>query len=172
MANFCPLCGTRLEKHHIFGRTRDLCPSCSYVHFEDPKVAVGVVVEKEGRIVLAKRGHEPNYGRWSFPSGYVDAGEKLEDAARREVLEETGLRVRIRKLLGVYSQKGERTIFVAYAGQAIGGEMEAGEECLEVAAFLPDELPELAFPHDEEIVKAWQADGRARRAGPRGRRRT
>src|SRR3972149_6820264 len=127
MATYCPQCGTKLEEQFIFGRTRAVCPGCSYVHFEDPKVAVGVVVEKEGRIVLAKRGHEPNYGVWSFPSGFADAGEVLEDAARREVEEETGLSVRIDRLLGVYSRAGERTIFVAYAGTAIGGELAGGE---------------------------------------------
>ena len=162
MAAFCPQCGAKLEEQRIFGRTRGVCPACSYVHFEDPKLAVGVVVEREGRIVLAKRGHEPNYGCWSFPSGYVDAGEELEAAARREVKEETGLRVRIDRLLGVYSRAGERTVFVAYAGEAVGGELEVGEECLEVATFAPDALPELGFPHDEAIVAAWRADGPAR----------
>ena len=161
MAAYCPQCGTKLEEQFIFGRTRAVCPGCSYVHFEDPKVAVGVVVEKEGRIVLAKRGHEPNYGLWSFPSGFADAGEVLEDAARREVEEETGLSVRIDRLLGVYSRSGERTIFVAYAGTAIGGELAVGEECLEVATFAPDALPELAFPHDDAIIAAW-LDGRRR----------
>ena len=161
MAAYCPQCGTKLEEQFIFGRTRAVCPGCSYVHFEDPKVAVGVVVEKEGRIVPAKRGHEPNYGLWSFPSGFADAGEVLEDAARREVEEETGLSVRIDRLLGVYSRAGERTIFVAYAGTAIGGELAVGEECLEVATFAPDALPELAFPHDDAIIAAW-LDGRRR----------
>ncbi len=158
-ARFCPECGATLRRRVAFGHRRKVCPECGYVHFDDPKVAVGVVVEMAGRIVLARRGHEPNYGLWSFPSGYVDAGEVLEDAARREVAEETGLRVRIDRLLGVYSRAGEQTIFVAYAGEAVGGELAVGEECLEVATFTPGELPELAFPHDEAIIAAW-ADGR------------
>jgi ADP-ribose pyrophosphatase YjhB (NUDIX family) len=162
VAAFCPQCGTKLEEQFIFGQKRNVCPSCSYVHFEDPKVAVGVVVLRQGRIVLGKRGHEPNYGLWSFPSGYVDAGEVLEDAARREVKEETGLDIRIDRLLGVYSRSGERTIFVAYAGEATGGELTVGEECLEVATFLPDELPELAFPHDDAIIAAWRDSGHQR----------
>jgi ADP-ribose pyrophosphatase YjhB (NUDIX family) len=96
-------------------------------------------------------------GSWSFPSGFVDAGEVVEEAARRECQEETGLEVRIDKLLGVYSSEGERVIFVAYAGTAVGGEMEAGEECIEVRVFDPDALPELAFPNDKAVLEAWAA---------------
>jgi 8-oxo-dGTP diphosphatase len=157
MAVFCRECGTRLETREAFGRQRGVCPDCGYVHFEDPKVAVGVVVEKDGEIVLGKRNHEPKLGCWSFPSGFVDAGEVLEDAARREVEEETGLEVEITRLLGVYSSAGERVVFVAYAGSAVGGELVAGDECMEVATFPPDRLPELAFPNDGAILAAWAA---------------
>ena len=157
MADYCTDCGSRLEERHVAGRMRGVCPACGHVHFEDPKVAVGVVVERDGLIVLGRRAHEPNLGRWSFPSGFVDVGEVLEAAAAREVEEETGLQVRIDRLLGVYSTAGDRTIFIAFAGSVIGGEIVAGEECLEVAAFPPRSLPALAFPHDDAIVRAWAA---------------
>jgi ADP-ribose pyrophosphatase YjhB (NUDIX family) len=157
MANFCPECGALLEIREAFGKPRAVCVGCGRVHFDDPKVATGVVVEKDGGIVLGKRNHDPKMGSWSFPSGFVDAGEVVEDAARRECLEETGLEVRIDSLLGVYSAEGERVIFVAYAGTAVGGVLEAGEECIEVGVFAPDHLPELAFPNDEAIMEAWAA---------------
>jgi 8-oxo-dGTP diphosphatase len=155
MAAYCTECGSRLVSKLAFGRTRQVCPKCGHVHFEDPKVAVGVVVEKDGMIVLGRRNHEPQIGRWCFPSGYIDAGEAPEDAAIREVEEETGLIVQIDRLLGVYSSPGERTLFIAYAGSVTGGELEAGEECFEVRAFRPDDLPELAFPHDTAILEVW-----------------
>jgi len=157
MAAFCRECGAPLEQKLAFGKTRGVCPRCGYVDFEDPKVAVGVVVEMDGRIVLGKRNHEPKLGWWSFPSGFVDAGEVLEEAAAREVEEETGLQVRIDRLLGAYSRPGERVVFIAYAGTVVGGQMAAGEECMEVAAFPPDELPQLAFPNDEAILAAWRS---------------
>jgi len=158
VADYCTDCGSRLERRPAFGQLRGVCPACGHVHFDDPKVAVGVVVEQEGRIVLGKRAHEPNLGLWSFPSGFVDAGEVIEAAAAREVAEETGLEVRLDRLLGVYSSAGERTVFIAFAGTATGGSLVAGDECLEVAAFPPGELPALAFPHDDAILRAW-ADG-------------
>jgi ADP-ribose pyrophosphatase YjhB (NUDIX family) len=155
-AAFCVSCGARLEGREAFGKERLVCPNCGHVHFEDPKVAVGVVVEMDGGILLARRNHEPQIGRWSFPSGFVDAGEVLEEAAAREVQEETGVEVAVDRLLGVYSSAGNRTVFVAYAGHAVGGRLECGDECFEVAVFPPDRLPELAFPHDGAILQAWR----------------
>ena len=169
-ASFCRECGTHLEQREAFGRLRGVCPSCGYVHFEDPKVAVGVVVEMDGGIVLGLRNHDPKMGCWSFPSGFVDAGEVVEDAARREVEEETGLRVSIDRLIGVYSSQGERVVFIAYAGTPVGGKLQAGDECLEVAVFPPDHLPELAFPNDGAILSAWSAyrDGATSAFGANG----
>ncbi len=155
MVSFCGQCGSPVEERVAFGRIRAVCPQCDLVHFEDPKVAVGVVVESGGQIVLERRAHDPNAGLWSFPSGFVEVGEVLEDAAVREVEEETGLRVRIDRLLGVYSTAGERVVFIAYAGSVEGGELAVGEECLEVAYFEPESLPDLAFPHDAAIISAW-----------------
>lgn len=156
LINFCPLCGARVELRQAFGRERPVCPRCGYVHFHDPKVAVGVLIERDGKLLLTKRNHEPKMGEWSFPSGYVEAGEKLEDAAVREAKEETGIDVEIDALLGVYSERGERTIFIAFAGLAKGGELRAGEEAMAVAYFDPDNLPPPAFLHDPDIVRRWQ----------------
>jgi ADP-ribose pyrophosphatase YjhB (NUDIX family) len=147
-----------MEPKQVFGRERPVCPNCDHVHFDDPKVATGVVVEHEGGILLTRRAHEPMLGHWSFPSGFVDAGEVVEEAAVREVEEETGVQVAIDRLLGVYSTRGERVIFVAYAGSVTGGSLQPGEESLEVQYFRPEELPPMAFPHDAAIMDAWRAD--------------
>lgn len=157
MASFCPECGAGLEIREAFGKPRSVCPACGRVHFEDPKVATGVVIAMDGGIVLGKRNHDPKMGCWSFPSGFVDAGEVVEEAAARECREETGLDVSIDAILGVYSAPGERVIFIAFAGTAIGGRLEAGEECMEVGVYPPDALPELAFPNDDAILAAWRA---------------
>ena len=95
-------------------------------------------------------------GRWAFPSGYVDAGEVVEEAALREVREETGVEVALDRLLGVWSHADDPVIFVAYAGHHVAGEAAAGPEAFEVAYFDPDELPDLPFPHDQEVMAAWR----------------
>ena len=162
-ARFCPQCGTALRRRLAFGHARKVCPRCDYVYFNDPKVAVGVLAERRGRLLLVRRNHEPHPGEWSFPSGYVDAGEVLEEAAIREAKEETGLDVRIERLLGAWSTRGERVIFIAYAARVTGGRIEVGPECMEVRFFPPDALPPLAFPHNEAILRAWRDAQRSRR---------
>jgi 8-oxo-dGTP diphosphatase len=155
-ARFCLECGTQLRRRVAFGQTRRVCPGCGYVHFDDPKVATGVVAERRGRILLVKRNHAPHKGEWSFPSGYLDAGELLEEAATREAKEETGLDVSIERLLGAYSTAGERVIFVAYAARVVRGRIQVGAECQDVRYFSPDDLPPLGFPHDDAILRAWR----------------
>lgn len=117
---------------------------------------MGVVAQRRGRLLLVKRNHEPHLGEWSFPSGFIDAGEPLEEGAVRETKEETGLDARIDGLIGAYSRAGERVIFIAYAARVVGGRIEVGAECQDVRFFAPDALPPLAFPHDPAIVRAWQ----------------
>ena len=155
-ARFCSQCGSALRRRLRFGQKRRVCPECGHIHFDDPKVAVGVVAQRQGRILLVRRNLEPHLGEWSFPSGYVDAGEVLEEAAVRETKEETGLDVRIQRLLGAYSSAGERVIFIAYAALVTGGRIEVGAECQDVRLFPPDSLPPLAFSHDAAILRAWR----------------
>ncbi|MEX2446491.1 MAG: NUDIX domain-containing protein [Dehalococcoidia bacterium] len=165
---FCPRCGRPVEDAGDgVPPVRCASPACDYVWYPDPKVATGVVVaDAHGRILLVRRNHEPRMGRWAFPSGFVDAGEVVEEAATREVREETGVDVRLDALLGLYSEAGRPVIFVAYAGTIVAGEPAAGDEAFEVALFEPDALPSLAFEHDGRIMDAW----RTHRTGRRGSR--
>ena len=152
---FCPRCGERLDPGGG-PDGRAACPSCRFVRYANPRLAAGVVVDLGGRILLVRRNHEPMYGRWSFPSGFVDAGETVEAAAAREVREETFVEVRIERLVGIYSEPRNAVVFVAYAGTATGGEPRAGDEALEVGLFEPQALPDLAFPHDGAILREWR----------------
>ena len=152
---FCPRCGRPFAEQEPPATCTDA--TCGWVWYRDPKVGTGVVVaDGWGRILLVRRNHEPRMGLWAFPSGFVDAGEVVEDAAVREVREETGVDVRLDGLLGVYSQPGEQVIFVAYAGTIVAGEPSAGDEAIEVGLFAPDALPALAFDHDDQIMDTWR----------------
>lgn len=157
---FCIRCGSPLRKRAAFGRKRYACTACDYVHFDDPKVAVGVVAERRGKILLVKRNHEPKIGEWSFPSGYIDRGEVLEDGALREAKEETGLDLRLTRLLGAWSAPGDRVVFIAFAARSPSGKIVVGPECMDARFFALHELPPLAFPHDGAILKAWQENRR------------
>lgn len=157
---YCLRCGAALEMRPAFGRQRPACPACDFVYFEDPKVAVGVVAERQRQILLTRRNHEPRMGGWSFPSGFVDAGEEVRSAAIRETMEETGIAVEIEQLLGVYQEPGSRVVFIVYAARAGEGEPVADEESMEVRFFPVEQLPELAFPHDGAILRDWHDQAR------------
>jgi ADP-ribose pyrophosphatase YjhB (NUDIX family) len=129
------------------------------VFFLDPKVATGAVFSLDGGILLVQRAIEPSYGKWVFPGGYVDRGEVLEAAALREVKEESGLDVRLTRLLGVYSSPGNPVILVVYVGEVTGGSVQVDEEGLCARVFAPAEIPwdQLAFPSTSEVIRDYLA---------------
>lgn len=158
---FCPYCGTGLVPR--LGKPgepeRAACPACEFVHFLDPKIAAGCIVEHDGGIVLLRRAIEPAYGKWVFPGGYVDRGERVPDAAVRETREEVGLDVRIGSLLDVYSYPGRPVVVVVYTAEIQGGALAAADEALEARAFPPNEIPwqDLAFSSTFDALRDYIA---------------
>jgi 8-oxo-dGTP diphosphatase len=155
---FCPSCGGRLETRRLKASDpeRPVCSACGYVVYLDPKVAVGTIIRAaDDRLVLVRRAIEPGYGLWVFPGGYVDRGEEITDAARREAREESGLEVRIDRLVNIYSYGGRSPIIIVYAATALGGELCGDDECLDARLFAADELPwqELAFRSTTEALR-------------------
>ncbi len=155
-SRFCHRCAAPMAAQLHEGRTRPVCTACGAVFFLDPKVVAGVIIEIEGKIVMLRRKLEPGIGKWTFPAGFVDRGEVLEDAAAREVREETGLKVEITGLVGLYSRKGDANILAVFAGNAVGGELVAGVEAQEVGLFPLDSLPTMAFERDAGIIEEWR----------------
>lgn len=128
------------------------CPYClrQLAFYKNPKPTADAVIELQGEgIVLVRRRHFP-FG-WAIPGGFVEYGESVEETARREALEETGLEIELRGLLGVYSAPGRdprghtvATVFVATAQ----GTPRPGDDAAEVGVFAPDSLPaDMAFDH-------------------------
>ena len=155
--NFCQRCGHALAEKEVADKMRPYCPGCGQVVFLDPKVVAVVLVLFDGKLVLVRRAVGAAKGRWGFPSGYVDRGEAVEDAATREVSEETGLAVCVDRLVGLYSGCGDRAVLAVYSAHVVGGGLQPGPEVQEVALFPVDELPPLPFPHDDQILDDWRA---------------
>lgn len=157
LPRFCPRCATLLEPGRPPGDRRDrlLCRGCGYVFYHNPKVAVGAIPFAGRRIVLVRRAIEPGYGLWTFPGGYVEIDESVEEAAVREAAEETGVQIRLERFLNVYSFPVSKVVLLVYVAQIQGGVLKAGEECLEVAAFAPSEIPwqALAFRSTERALQ-------------------
>jgi ADP-ribose pyrophosphatase YjhB (NUDIX family) len=158
--NFCPRCGHRLEQRSVYGAVRPVCPSCGRIHFTDPKVAVGVLIQDAGRLLLIKRGNVPERGKWSVPAGFVDGGEDPARAAEREVLEETGLQAQVTSLLDVYARSRATDgadILIVYLARVVGGQLAPADDAEAAGYFDPDRLPELAFDSTATIIAAWRA---------------
>jgi ADP-ribose pyrophosphatase YjhB (NUDIX family) len=162
----CPRCGGVLESRVVLEHdpARLVCAACSFVFYLDPKVAVGAICRTAGGILLLKRGIEPGYGRWVYPGGYVDRGERLEDAARREAKEEVDADIRITGLVNAYSYAGRPVIVLVYSAEVIGGALRPGGEALEARVFAPSEIPwdELAFRSTAEALRDYLAAGERR----------
>jgi ADP-ribose pyrophosphatase YjhB (NUDIX family) len=153
--NFCMRCGQSLELAERFGRMRPTCGRCGWIYFADPKVAVAALIEEGGRVLLARRVNDPARGRWTLPAGFIDAGENPEQATERECLEETGLQVRITRLLGVVAgQEHARGahLLIAYQAQIVAGELSPGDDVDQVGFFDYSALPPLAFTTTRKIM--------------------
>lgn len=161
-ARFCPVCASELETRLIDGKERLACPTCGFILYINPSVAAGILVEDGGKVVLVRRGVPPSAGYWALPSGFAEYEETIEETAVREAHEETGLRVTVDDLLGVYSYDSEvigRGVLVLFRGHVVGGELRAGDDAAEVGRFGPDELPpaaEIAFSTHRQALHEWK----------------
>jgi 8-oxo-dGTP diphosphatase len=154
--NYCPQCGTLLHRLERFGRIRPVCPHCGWIFFPNPRVAVGVLIEKDDKVLLVRRAVNPQKGRWTFPAGFVDAGEDPVSAGERECLEETGLQVQITRLIDVLAEQAHPRgahIIIFYQAEILNGQTKPGDDVDAVDFFSRNQLPPLAFPSTESILR-------------------
>ena len=138
-----------------------------------PALTVDAVLLKGHEVLLVRRAREPFAGAWALPGGFVDVGERVEDAARRELVEETGLKGDIVDLLGVWSDPARdprgHTVSVVFVCKVSGiVDLAAGDDAAEARWYDLDKLPELAFDHAEILAaaKRWvEAAGNLERLG-------
>jgi mutator protein MutT len=154
---FCYRCGGSVVERFVSEeeKHRHTCDQCGLIIYLDPKVAVGTILQKDGKILLLKRNIEPARGKWTFPGGYMDRGEVVTQAAIRETKEEVSLDVRVSSLLNIYSYPGVEVVVIVYLAEILGGELRPGAEVQEVRFFSTDEIPweELAFQSTSDALK-------------------
>lgn len=151
-ARFCPRCGQPAEV--TFPRSI-ACPHCGYAAYFNPKPVAGAIpVDDEDRVILLRRGFDPGRGRWTFPGGFVDLGESVEEAAHRETEEELGIAIHLGRLVGVYSRAEDRVVLIVFLARALG-RPRTTPEATEVRTFARTELPwdELAFWSTERALR-------------------
>lgn len=152
---FCPRCSAKMIREERFGAIRPVCPQCGWIHFQDPKVAAAVLVEEGNRVLLVQRANDPFRGLWTLPAGFVNGGEDPAEAAARECMEETGLKVRVTRVYDVISgREHERgaDFIIVYAAEVVSGEMSPADDADAVEWFERDHLPPLAFDATKKVL--------------------
>lgn len=157
---FCPACGGPVEARVLEDdhRPRLVC-ELGHVTWRNPRIVVGTLPVRSGRVFLARRAIEPARDRWTYPGGFLEVGESTQEGARRETEEETRLRIEVGRLIGVYSRPHVGVVTIVYEASVVGGEAEPAAETSEVRDFSPDEVPwdELAFSTVESALRDWVA---------------
>jgi ADP-ribose pyrophosphatase YjhB (NUDIX family) len=158
---FCSRCGAGLAERVVGPRTRPACPACGFVVYLDPKVACGVLVERDGRVLLVRRRNEPGRGLWCLPCGFEDADEPPERTACREAREEAGLDVALDGLFGVYhytdDPRGAGILLVFRARCEAAAAPAPGDDADAVGFFAPDALPPISHHTHRRALEDWIA---------------
>lgn len=147
-------------------RTRNVCSTCGFIDYVNPKIVAGAVVfNPAGEILMCRRAIEPRVGYWTLPAGFMEQGESVEEAAMREAFEEARAVIEIEELIGVYSVPRISQVQIFFRAQLAEPEISAGPESLEVRFFALDALPEseFAFPSVR-----WAVDDYLARQGKTG----
>lgn len=156
--NFCSHCGAASLRWLIpegDNRPRHVCEQCGTVHYQNPKIVAGCILEWRGSVLLCRRGIEPRHGLWTLPAGFMENGEGAVAAAQREALEEANAVGDDLHLYGVYSLPHISQVYLLYRGMLRGGEASVGEETLEVGLFDEHSIPwgELAFSIVQDALR-------------------
>lgn len=124
-----------------------------------PQIAVGAIVQRDGELLMVKRAQDPAAGSWSLPGGRVEMGERLEDALRREVFEETGLEIEVGELAGILEIPGTDLHYVIldhFATVVGDAQPEPGSDVSDVRWVRLEDIASLpCTPRFEETMKAW-----------------
>lgn len=117
-----------------------------------------VVIEKGGKIVMVVRAIEPFKGMWEWPGGHVEENETVEECAIREAKEETGLDIKLKEILGVYSEPGRDprgpTVTTAFIAEAVSGKLQPATDAKEVKVVKVEDVDpkKLAFDHRKMLL--------------------
>ena len=151
---FCPRCGGNLT----WSTDHFECDACGTAYWANALPGTQGILVRDGRVLLARRALEPRKGWWDLPGGFLGETEQPEDGLRREFLEETGIAVEPVELMRIDIEPyGHRFVFsVTYIVEGDGDPVPA-DDVDELRWFAPDELPEMAFPGQNDVLRAWVA---------------
>lgn len=147
--NYCMQCGSKTHQVIPDGDQilRHVCSQCDTIHYQNPKIITGCLIEHDNKILLCRRAIEPQHGKWTLPAGFMENNETSSDGAIRETLEEANAKISHLHLYSVYDIPHISQVYMIYRAQLVDMEFSAGSESLEVKLFNKEDIPwtELAF---------------------------
>jgi NAD+ diphosphatase len=158
---FCPRCGEAIDKQDGHA----VCAACGFrAYASSAPTASALVLDDEGRVLLARRAVEPYLGCWDFPGGFLEEHEHPLEGLRRELREETSLEVEPIAFAGTlidwYGPVGRArsTLNLFWTARLVSGDPTPDDDVAELRWFRPDELPaddEIAFSMTRELLVSW-----------------
>jgi 8-oxo-dGTP diphosphatase len=154
---FCSQCAAPLQERELEGRARLVCDACAAVAYENPlPVAAAIVLNRRREVLLVKRANEPYRGAWCLPMGFAELGEKIGEAACRELAEETGVAGRVERLVDADSFTSEKygdLVIVTFEITPTGGELAPGDEVDDARYFPLGQLPPMPFASNARALR-------------------
>lgn len=167
---FCPICGKTLEQADDGESLRPHCAPCDRFYYSNPIPAACCFLEnKEGALLFVQRSVEPKRGMWTLPGGFVEVGETSDEAALRELKEETGLDGNGLQLFGAASIPSQHggVIVLGYRVQAWQGDMVAATDAMDLGFYTKADRPALAFEVHIDLVATYDRLSKEGAFGPR-----
>lgn len=137
---------------------RLVCSVCGSIHYQNPILVVGTLPIWEQKILLCKRAIAPQRGYWTLPAGFMEQGETLAEAAKRETMEEAGASVKLERILSILSVPTSDQMHIFFLAQLLDKDFTSGQESLAVALFSAAHIPweQIAFPTVYHTLKHYQ----------------
>jgi ADP-ribose/FAD diphosphatase len=161
---FCSACGAEVVTQIPTGEDRErfVCPKCGTIHYQNPRMVVGCIIEEQGKLLLCKRAIQPRYGYWTIPAGFLELGESTVQGAIRETFEEANARVEAIAPYAHFDIPYIGQAYIFYRARLLSPEMGAGSESLEVKLVPPEEIPwdQLAFQVVRVALEFYLEDAR------------
>jgi len=154
---FCPKCGGRLKiKKAAFPRF--WCLDCEFVFYQNSKPTASALIIDGDKVLLGKRRINPSKGKWDIIGGFLEDGEHPEAGMKREVLEESGLRVRVIDrldfIIDTYGAEKESTLNITYIVKIRSGKMKPGDDISELRWFSIGKYPKnIAFKNGKQMLR-------------------
>ncbi|MBW2366789.1 MAG: NUDIX hydrolase [Deltaproteobacteria bacterium] len=160
--NYCSNCGHSLTRRIPPGddRHRNVCDACHLIHYENPKMVVGTLPIRGGKVLLCKRAIEPELGKWTLPAGYLEHGETVESGAIRETREEAGATVDIIQPYTLFNLALIGQVYFMFLARLSENKFSPGKESLDVRLFSEINIPwnDLAFIVVAKTLQHYFAD--------------